>query len=189
MFGAIQSAPVVDLAIFMALFGSFILGVMQGTIRRILGIVALIFAFLVAANLRGPLGGFLADNWRQFPEGYNHLLAFILIFGILWVGFSILIQVFYKRMELSGAHPIYDDIAGGLLGLLEGFTVLVIVVIILDSYTMPPSVSGDVGQLRWAQDLVMNQSHIAATLRDTLIPALLHLLSGLLPSDLVSAFP
>jgi len=52
------------------------------------------------------------------------------------VGFSVLIQGFYKRTELSAGHPILDDVIGGLLGLLEGFIVLTIVVIILGSYTL-----------------------------------------------------
>jgi uncharacterized membrane protein required for colicin V production len=188
MLGAIQSAPIVDLAIFMALFAWFILGVMQGAIRRLLGILSMLFAFLMSANLRGPVGGYLTSQWHQFPDGYNNLIAFTLLFLVLFVGFSILIQGMYKRMELSAAHPLYDDIAGGLLGLLEGFTLLVIAVIILGSYTMPAAVSGDVSVLRQAQDLLINQSHIAAGLRDHFIPPMLHLLSGLLPGDLVTAF-
>ena len=38
---AARSVPVVDLAILAGLFGWFILGVMQGSIRRILGIISL----------------------------------------------------------------------------------------------------------------------------------------------------
>ena len=49
---------------------------MQGAIRRIVGIVSIVFAFLVAANLRDPVGGYLADQWQQYPSGYDHLLAF-----------------------------------------------------------------------------------------------------------------
>ena len=55
MIGAIQSAPLVDLAILFALFGSFVIGAMQGAIRRILGILSMVFAFLLAANPGEPL--------------------------------------------------------------------------------------------------------------------------------------
>jgi uncharacterized membrane protein required for colicin V production len=188
MIGAIESAPLVDLAILIVLFGAFIVGTMQGAIRRILGIISIVFAFLVSANLRDPVGDYLADHWQQYPFGYNHLLAFVILFCGLTVGFSVLIQGFYKHTELSAAHPILDDIVGGLLGLLEAFIVLTIVVIILGSYTMPDPFPGEVDQLRSA-DQLMSQSHIAGAIRDTVAPPVVHVLSVLLPGDLVSTFP
>jgi uncharacterized membrane protein required for colicin V production len=188
MIGAIQSAPLVDLAILIVLFGAFIVGAMQGAIRRILGIISIVFAFLLSANLRDPVGDYLAGQWHQYPPDYNRLIAFVVLFGVLTVGFSVLIQGFYKHTELSAAHPILDDIVGGLLGLLEGLVVLTIVVIILSSYTMPPHFAGEVDQLRWA-DQLLSQSHIATGMQTTIVPPLVHALSMLLPGDLVSMFP
>ena len=188
MIGAIQSAPLVDLAIVIALFAAFIVGVMQGAIRRILGIVSIVFAFLVSANLRDPVGDYLATNWHQFPPGYNRLLAFSILFCALTVGFSVLIQGFYKRTELSAAHPIVDDVVGGLLGLLQALILLTIAVIILGSYTLPDPFPGDIDQLRRGQDLLIHQSQIGGAIRDVVVPALMHLISGLLPGDLVSIF-
>ncbi len=57
----IFSAPVIDAGIFLGLFFFFIIGMMQGAIRRILGIISILFAFLIAANLRDPR--------RKPPEG------------------------------------------------------------------------------------------------------------------------
>jgi len=188
MIGAIQSAPLVDIAIFVALFGWFILGVAQGAIRRILGIITMVFAFLLAANLRGFVGDYLAGQWHQFPDGYGRLIAFVVLFCVMWLGFSLLIQGFYKRTDLSAAHPILDDIVGGLLGLLQGIFLLVIAVVILGSYKLPDPFPGDIEQLRQAQDLLINQSHIAGAIHDTVLPALMPLLSWILPGDLVSAF-
>jgi uncharacterized membrane protein required for colicin V production len=59
---AIRGAPLADLTIFAVLFGSFVLGVLQGSIRRLLGIMSMLLAFLLAANLQAPVGDFLADN-------------------------------------------------------------------------------------------------------------------------------
>ena len=81
-----------------------------------------------------------------------------------------------------------DDIVGGLLGLLQGFILLTIAVIILGSYTLPQALPGDVDQLRRAQDLLI-ESHIAGAIHDTFVPPIVHILSGLLPSDLVAIFP
>jgi uncharacterized membrane protein required for colicin V production len=187
--GTIRSAPFVDLVILGGLFGAFLIGAAQGAIRRILGIVSILFAFLVAANLRAPVGDYLATQWRQYPAGYDHLIAFAALFGLLTVAFSILIQGFYHHTELSATHPFLDDIVGGLLGLLEGFMLLLIAIIILGSYVFPAPFSGEIDQLRWVHDLVINQSQIASALRDSVVPVTVHLLSFLLPADLVAMFP
>jgi uncharacterized membrane protein required for colicin V production len=186
--GTIRNAPVVDLGIFLGLFLFFILGAMQGAIRRLLGIFSILFAFLVAADLRAPAGDFLADNWRQFPREYNHLLAFIIVFCIATVATSIAIQGFYNRSEIYAAHPIVDDVIGGLLGLAQGLLLLIIIVTIFDSYTLPTAQPGDLDQLRQIQDLV-HKSSIAGGVKDVAVPAFVHLLGILLPSDLVATYP
>src|ERR1035437_1806 len=179
--GAIRSAPVVDLVILVGLGVFFFLGVMQGAIRRLLGIGSMLVAFLAAGNLRDPVGNFLADNWTQFDRNYNKLLAFLIVFVVVAVAASIVTQGFYRRTEISADHPIMDDIIGGLLGLLQGALLLLFVVIILSSYPLPAAQSGDVTYLRDAQDLIRNQSHICFWLKDHVAPGFLHLLSFLLP--------
>ncbi|MGA3029920.1 MAG: CvpA family protein [Candidatus Limnocylindrales bacterium] len=187
--GAIRSAPLVDLGVVFGLCAFFFLGVMQGAIRRILGIIAILFAFLLAANLRDPVGDFLARNWTQFDLGYNRLIAFGGIFAVGTVALSIVIQGFYKRTDISAQHPIIDDVAGGMLGLLQGFLLLTLAVVIFNSYTLPTAQSGDVTLLRQAQDMLIHQSHITGAVRDIVVPPFIHVLSMLLPSDLVSIFP
>jgi uncharacterized membrane protein required for colicin V production len=186
--GAIKSAPVVDLGLLIGLGAFFFLGVMQGAIRRLLGIASIMVAFLIAGNMRDTAGDFLAQNWTQFDLGYNRLLAFVIIFLVVAVAFSIVIQGFYKRTEISAEHPILDDAVGGLLGLFQGLLLLLFVVIILNSYPLPGARSGDVAQLRDAQNIIASQSHIAQWFKEALAPPTLRILSFLLPSDLVSLF-
>jgi hypothetical protein len=100
----------------------------------------------------------------------------------------VLIQGFYKRTDISAEHPIIDDVVGGFLGLIEGVMLLIMAVIIFSSYTLPSPKSGDVSQLRDAQNAI-HDSHIAGGLNDTVVPPFVHVLSGLLPSDLVSNYP
>ncbi len=185
---SLRSLPLVDLIIIVALFGAFILGVMQGSIRRLLGIISVIFAFLVAANLRDTVGDMLASNWKQFPVGYNRLLAFLLLWAILTIVISILIQGFYKRTDIYARKPIVADIIGGLLGLLEGVIVLLILIIILNSYILPAPQSGDVDQLRSIQKAILYDSNIAGGLRDSVVPTVVHLLAVLLPADVVKPY-
>jgi uncharacterized membrane protein required for colicin V production len=186
--GAIRAAPIVDLTIFGALFACFIVGVLQGSIRRLLGIMSMILGFLLAANLRDPCGDFLADNWQQFSLGYNRMLAFLMLFVAFAVAFSVVIQGFYKRTDIYAAHPVVDDIVGGLLGLLEGFIVLTIVIIILNSH-VPPEGAGNVSELNGIQNALLTQSGIAAGIRDVVVPPIIHLLSALLPADLSAMYP
>ena len=61
------------------LVAAFIIGYLQGTIRRLLGIAAVLFSFVLAAYLRDPFGNFLASNWTQFPPSYSHMIAFALV--------------------------------------------------------------------------------------------------------------
>jgi uncharacterized membrane protein required for colicin V production len=187
--GFIKSAPLVDIGIAAVLFAAVILGILQGAIRGLLGIVLIFLSFLIAANLRDPTGDFLADNWKQFPHDYNRMMAFGIIFVVLALGSILVIQAFYHRTEIYPQRPIVDDILGGLLGLVEGFLLLLVVVVIFGSYKMPPPFTGDIEQIRQVHDLVMNQSHITAALQSNVAPPFLHVLSALLPSDLVSMFP
>ena len=187
--GLIKGAPISDLLIFGAFCAAVVVGAMQGTIRRLLGIVSILFAFLAAANLRDPVGDFLGRNWQQFPMGYSKMLAFGLVFAVLWIGLSILIQGFYKRTDIYAARPIVDEILGGLLGVVQGFLLLCVVIVILGSYTMPAPFPGEIDYVRQLHDIFINQSHIATSLRDGIIPVLVHSTGFLLPADIVAMFP
>ena len=187
--GLVKGAPISDLVILAGFGVAFVVGAMQGTIRRLLGILSIVFAFLASANLRDPVGDFLAHNWQQFPSGYSKFLAFGLLFGVLWIGLSLLIQGFYKRTEIYAARPVVDELVGAALGLVQGFLLLCVVLVILGSYTMPPPFTGEIDYLRQVQDILLHQSHIASAVRDGVIPVLIHSTGFLLPSNIVAMFP
>jgi hypothetical protein len=98
------------------------------------------------------------------------------------------IQGFYTRTDIYAAHPVVDDIVGGLLGLLQGFVILTIVVIILNSH-IPPQGAGEVSEIGSLQSAVLEDSGIGGGIRDTVAPLVVHILSPLLPGDLVAAYP
>ncbi len=187
--GLIKGAPISDLVIFGAFCAAVVVGAMQGTIRRLLGIASILFAFLAAANLRDPVGNFLGDNWQQFPTGYSKMLAFGLVFAVLWIVLSVLIQGFYKRTDIYAARPIVDEILGGVLGVIQGFLLLCVVIVILGSYVMPAPFPGEIDFVRQIHDIFINQSHIATALRDGIIPVAVHSIAFFLPADIVAMFP
>ena len=84
-----------DLLFLLFLFGMFVLGFMQGTIRRLLGLGSMAFSFLFAASLTNVVGPFLADNWNQFPNEYAVMLGFLIVFVAANIAFSLIIQGFY----------------------------------------------------------------------------------------------
>jgi hypothetical protein len=186
---ALKGLPVVDFGIVIAFFAFFVLGVAQGSIRRLLGIGTMLFAFLFAANLRDTVGDFFAGNWHQFDLGYNRMIAFGLVFLVGTVASSIVIQGFYRRTELNAQHPIIDDIVGGLLGMAQCFLILLLAVVYFNSYVLPPAQSGDVSYLRDAQDMIVNQSHIAGAIHSSIAPVFVHILAPLLLADLVALYP
>jgi uncharacterized membrane protein required for colicin V production len=179
----------IDLALLLGLCLALFLGVVEGAIRRLLGIASTLMAFLLAANLRDALGDYLSGNWAQFDVGYDRLLAFILLFAFFLIVATILTQVFYKRTDLSTAHPLIEDAAGGLLGVLEGLVLLTVAVVILNSYQLPAARPGDLGPLRDAQRMLVQESHIGTGIRDHVASPVVHVLAPLLPSDVVSVYP
>jgi uncharacterized membrane protein required for colicin V production len=185
--GTLGRAPMPDLVILVGLAVFFFLGVLQGSIRRLLGIAALLFAFVVAASAREPVGGFLAGNWTQFNHEYNRLLAFLIVFVALVVILTIVIQSTYKRVEISARRPIVDDAVGALLGVVEGVLLLLFLVIILNSYH-PPAGSGTLSELSQVQNALVNESGIADWMQSAVAPLFVHLFGLLLPSDLVKLY-
>lgn len=189
--GALSSANLFDLIALLFLFGMFVLGYIQGTIRRILGIASILFSFLLAGQLRDPLGSFLASNWTQFPKEYSYMLAYLFVYVFLAVLFSIIIQSFYSRQELFENARFADEVIGGVLGIVQGIILIGTMIIILDSFYRIPGITKSPNELPFLRDLytLYDPSATAALYRDTLIPALFAVLGALFPEDVRRFFP
>ena len=130
----IDSVQIFDLLIVLGLFGMFVLGFVQGVIRRLIGIGSIVFAFIVAAYLREPVGNWLGSNWTQFPAEYSRMLAFGLAFGTIAVGLAVVTQINYKTQLLWPKTQFVEEIVGGLLGLVQGVILLLAIFVILETY-------------------------------------------------------
>jgi uncharacterized membrane protein required for colicin V production len=186
---AITNVTAFDWLAVLFLVGFFVLGWVQGTIRRLLGIASIVFSFLLAANLREPLGKFLAEHWTQWPREYSYMLAFLFIFVVASVIFAIVIQSFYKQAPLFAKWPIIDELLGGILGVVEGLVIIGAFIAIFDSFFKLPVAVGD-NQLQLIKDIYgsMNDSGTAAIFRDTLLPGFVAIFGVILPSDLQSLY-
>jgi uncharacterized membrane protein required for colicin V production len=183
------SATLFDIVIVLVAMAMFVVGWFQGALRQLIGIVAFLLAFLLAANLREPLGDFLARNWTFWDREFNHMLALL---G-LWIAFSVTLQIgiqaFYRRLVISRRLLILDELLGGLLGAFQVFLVIALLTLTFDSYYLatPPPVAGH--DVAWARSIesLLKDSALVGALRGGLATWLLTLLGPLLPADLRAA--
>ena len=175
-----------DLLVVLFLFGMFVLGFVQGTIRRLLGIASMLFSFLFAANLRDPLGSYLAANWNQFPDEYAVMVGFGTVFVAGTIAFTLLIQAFYHRQPLFENQTIVDEAIGGVLGVVQGLFLIGCIIVILDSFFAIPTIlpsSGELLLLRGFHEF-LDGSGTAALFRNNLIPAFYTIFGLFIPNNL-----
>jgi uncharacterized membrane protein required for colicin V production len=187
----ITSLNTFDLLVVFVLGAMFILGFIQGTIRRLMGIASILFSFLVAANVREPLGEFLAANWTHLRPEYATMVGFGTIFVATAITFTIAIQAFYKKAPLFEKYTVVDEVLGGVLGVLQGVLLLAITVIILDSVFEIPGVPRTNTELPFLRELhdAYDPSITAGILRDRAIPVLFAILGPFIPDTLRQLFP
>ena len=181
-----------DVVAFLFLVGWFILGYVQGTARRIFGIIALVFSLLVAAQLRQPLGDYLASQWTTAPREYSYMVAFGALFTAFWVAISLGIQWAYRPAPLFQKYPVIDEILGGLLGIVEGGILIVVVLLVTDPYfhgTAGQTASGGEFPVFRALHDFLNDSVTAKYLRENVIPNILAVVGFLFPQDVRDVFP
>ena len=175
-----------DLLVVLFLFGMFVLGFIQGTIRRVLGLASMLFSFLFAANLRGPLGGYLAQNWNDYPDEYAVMLGFAIVFVAATIAFTVVIQGFYHKQELFKRATFADEMIGGLLGIVQGLFLIGAIIIILDSFFQIPTIPISPNEFSWIRSFweTIDPSTTAQIFRSTLIPGFIAVFGLLIPSDL-----
>jgi uncharacterized membrane protein required for colicin V production len=188
--GAIRSLQIFDLLAVFFVCGFFLAGFVQGTLRRLIGLAIVVIALLFALNLREPLGSWLGQYWTQFPKEYSTMLAFGGSFVAIYLGASIIAQVFYKRTQLFKRSTLVDEIIGGLLGLLQAVLLIGAMIMILDSFFRIPGIAPGPNEIGILRDIFRfyDPSQAAILFRDVLIPAFLTLFAWITPASLRAFF-
>jgi uncharacterized membrane protein required for colicin V production len=181
----LSGANLFDLVVFLSLFAAFLVGFMQGTIRRLLGILSIVFSFFLAANLKEPLGEFLGREWEQYPPQYGEMIGFLAVFLAAVVATSLVIQGTYKKVSLFEKYEWLDEILGGFLGIFQLAMFLTFLTIILDTYFLvgPPKDADEIGFLRTFWE-ALNASATGDILHQTIIPRFVDLFGLLLPDSI-----
>ena len=188
--GFFAKVNLTDLVVFAYLFGWFVLGFAQGAVRRVVGILTVSFSFFLAAQLNVYVGPFLASHWTQFPNGYAEMVGFGTLFLAGVVAFALVVQGTYTRVAVFAEHPIIDELLGGLMGLIQGFLLLMFVVIILDQFFLRGPSSADPSELPVLRPVweAINGSWTGQVLHDQLIPSFVTLTAFLLPEAIRSVY-
>jgi uncharacterized membrane protein required for colicin V production len=181
-----------DLVIFLALLAMFIVGYAQGVMRRLLGIAAIAFSLILGAQLRQPLGQYLSHEWTSIAPEYSYMVAFGAVFVAAAISLSIGIQITYRPAPLFHRYPVLDEIVGGLLGVVEGFLILVAILLIMDPYFTADAFRehGGIGEFGLLRSLHgwLDPTLTADVLRHGVIPAILAVLGVLFPLDVREQF-
>jgi uncharacterized membrane protein required for colicin V production len=175
-----------DVLVVLFLFGMFVLGFIQGTIRRLLGLASMLFSFLFAANLRDPLGSYLANNWNQFPDEYAVMIGFGTVFVAGSIAFTLIIQGFYHRQPLFENQTVVDEVLGGILGVIQGLFLIGCIIVILDSFFSIPTILPSRGELILLRGFheFLDHSGTASLFRGSLIPAFFTIFGLFIPNSL-----
>jgi uncharacterized membrane protein required for colicin V production len=168
-----------DLVIILALVGGVFAGFTQGMIRYVLNCVAVIVAFVLAAQLKGPIIDLLAF-WRAFtPEG-RELLIFIILFVIFVIAGFFVIRALYHRTRLPIVRQL-DEIGGAIFGLIFVAMVITFQLLVYDSFFM-----GGGQTSGWVETYyeALNDSVLVQFFRDTIIPTAGFLARPFVPSEI-----
>jgi uncharacterized membrane protein required for colicin V production len=188
--GFITSLNLFDLVLILFLVGMFVLGFIQGAVRRVVGILCMTFAFFIAALLSVPFGKFLAENWTYYPTEYSVMLGFLVLFVAAVVALFLIVQGTYQKTELFARHPVFDEILGGILGVVQGLLLLLFLTIILDQYfkyapTAPETAELPILRPFWE---ALNGSGIGEVLHETVIPNFLGLVGFIVPDYIEATY-
>jgi len=154
-----------DLVIILILAGAVFAGFTQGMIRYVLNAVAVIVAFVLAAQLKQPIVELLGF-WQAFTREGRELLIFVLLFFGFVIGGFFAIRAFYRRTRLPVARQL-DEIGGAIFGLVFAAMVLTFQLLVYDSFFRA---GGDTGGWVGSYYDALNDSLIIEFFRETIIP-------------------
>lgn len=172
-----------DLVLVVLVAGGFLLGFLRGVMRQLIALAAWVVCFVVAAQLMRPVANWYVEQDPQYSLQYVDMLAFGVIFLVLFGIALVVIEVVGNVSDLTTHHAL-DEVLGGILA--SGVVLLTIAssIVILNTYygLDSPGPTAQIGILTDLQGL-LERSAIAGWLSDSLIPGLGSLLGLVLPED------
>jgi uncharacterized membrane protein required for colicin V production len=171
-----------DIFIVLVLAAGVFAGFTQGLIRYALNAVVVVVAFVIAAQLKGPLFEVLGF-WKAFTPELREQILFLLLFIGLTVGGWFIVRAMYHRTRLPIARQL-DELGGAVLGLLFAALSIVFLLVVMDNFftLAPDSATESAGLLKGFHD-AMQSSALVKVFQDTLIPTVGYVVQYLVPGD------
>jgi uncharacterized membrane protein required for colicin V production len=172
--------------------GGYVIGGWQtGFVRRLAGLLFLAVAFVVGAQLRGPVGTLIGSLFPGIPEGWTDMIGYGVAFGAVYTGLTVVAGGILRRVAVGGMSRATDRVLGAALGGVEGIVLASIAIVILHTYVTPGSTIETLANMAVLPNLVqaIDGSTIGKLLEATTVPIVLRLLGPLLPSDITSFLP
>jgi uncharacterized membrane protein required for colicin V production len=185
----IQGLNLFDILVAFFVAGFFVVGYIQGTLRRVLGLAIALVSLLLALNLRDPLGSWLATYWYYLPREYVYMLALGGSFVAIFLAASITAQTFYRKTTVFTRASAVDEFIGGILGAVQALLLVGTLILVLDSYYalgLPPD-PDEIDLFRSIYELY-DPSQIATIYRESLIPLFFALFGWIVPAELAERY-
>ncbi len=176
----------IDLLIIVALAGGAFAGFTQGAIRYLFSWLAVVVAFIVASQLKGPMTDLLGF-WKAFTPELREFYIFIVLFIGLTIAGWFIVRAFYRTTRLPIVKQL-DEIAGAILGVLFAATFILLQLIVFDSLFRgnvegEGLISSQVGWLRGYYD-ALNGSVLVDFFRSTIIPTVGFVVRPFVPEEI-----
>jgi uncharacterized membrane protein required for colicin V production len=168
-----------DILLLLIVAGAFLFGFFWGVIRGLLGLAGFLVVFVLSAHLSDPVGAYLTSQWTQYSAAYDHMLAFLLTFALLYGLTLVLITIGTRGSQDLSRYPLMDDVVGALLG--AGLAILCVAAVVAILKTAPAVGLGPEWTANIYQALV--GSTFGGQIAGSVAPALVALLGPLMPES------
>lgn len=168
-----------DLVIIGVLAAGVFAGFTQGIVRSVLNVIGVIVAFVLAAQLRGPMFDLLRFWNFQTPEGRELLIFVVLFLGFVLAAFFA-VRALYRRTHLPIVKQL-DEIGGAIFGLAFVAVFLVLHLVVLDSFFRT---GGEAGGWLGGYHAGMSESILIGALREVVVPTAGFLARPFVPEEI-----
>ncbi len=178
--------------VLVGLIGVFIVGGLKsGFVKRVIGLLFVLIAFLASAYLRYPIGWIASAVAKDIPPDYANLIGSTIAFPLVLGGLHFGSRAVLNRLRIEGLSKGIDSALGAVLGGIEAVLILSALIVVVDAYYSPNAVSAAGTQAGTLKEVAtaFNRSETVRLLRDTTVPVVVTILGPILPKDLHTLVP
>jgi membrane protein required for colicin V production len=150
----------IDYAVIMILLIPSAIGVVKGFFRPVFGLVGSLSGLGLGMVFARPLGDILKNVFTSSDYFTARVVAYILIFSGCWLS-GIILGLLLKKIAKAIQMGWLDRVLGALLGLLEGSTVVIIILVIM---TLTPDFQSVLSRSTVALPMVTGASFVVRQL-------------------------